>query len=455
MNVPQRVILSSGVILVTGIILWKCYQSKKATLRSLREKLQEILCYGRKEVNILVVETLQEWHKLAPIFVKEVNKLQLIGFDVEWYNNGKISLMQIALPNGNCLLLRLNRLKIIPEEVKSMLADSTILKIGVGIKEDCMKLRSDFDCSCRNWVDIRHMVKSRRHNCKKLGMAGIAQEVLNLTLDKDWRIRASDWEEGVNKSGQLSQRQIEYASNDALVSINVAISLTIDDMENQRWFWKNALNAKSFQELLSVTKEICEIYAEVDFRYKGNISAKSEDNNKKNRCKSIPRKIDPQKQRHKNAIRKVPLYHNVKLEAPDGQQLCVTDVKKAKWYVVKGLGEYVDENETCVRLKFEPAGRPEGPAGDYYLTDKCNRCVVCGKMESYLRKYIVPHEYRKFFPEVMRDHQSHDVLLMCVHCHQQSNIHDLGMRINSIQGRIIKLSPTELLSSHIINFNLT
>ena len=84
------------------------------------------------------------------------------------------------------------------------------------------------------------------------------------------------------------------------------------------------------------------------------------------------------------------------------------------------------ENETAVRLKFEPAGRPEGAAGDYYLADKCNQCVVCGKDESYLRKYIVPHEYRKYFPEVMRDHQSHDVLLMCVHCHQRSNLHDLG-----------------------------
>ena len=31
-------------------------------------------------------------------------------------------------------------------------------------------------------------------------------------------------------------------------------------------------------------------------------------------------------------------------------------------------------------------------------------------------------------PEVMRDHQSHDVLLMCVNCHQDSNHHDFGLR---------------------------
>ena len=33
-----------------------------------------------------------------------------------------------------------------------------------------------------------------------------------------------------------------------------------------------------------------------------------------------------------------------------------------------------------------------------------------------------------YFTEVMRDHQSHDVLLMCINCHQESNLHDFGLR---------------------------
>ena len=83
-----------------------------------------------------------------------------------------------------------------------------------------------------------------------------------------------------------------------------------------------------------------------------------------------------------------------------------------------------------MRLKFEPSGRPEGKAGEYYLTVKPNICVVCGVGKAYLRytpvyvqnlhefrnflirKNVVPHEYRKYFPAVMKDHQSHDVLLM-------------------------------------------
>ena len=56
------------------------------------------------------------------------------------------------------------------------------------------------------------------------------------------------------------------------------------------------------------------------------------------------------------------------------------------------------DDPLTVRLNFEPSGRPEGEAGEYYLTFKANKCVVCGEEESYLKKYVVPHEYRKYFP---------------------------------------------------------
>ena len=87
------------------------------------------------------------------------------------------------------------------------------------------------------------------------------------------------------------------------------------------------------------------------------------------------------------------------------------------------LGHFIDNepDNVTVRLNFEPAGRSSGRAGGYYCNPKTNICVVCGTDESSLRKYIVPHEYRKFFPDVMRDHQSHDVLLMCLGCHQKGN----------------------------------
>ena len=105
---------------------------------------------------------------------------------------------------------------------------------------------------------------------------------------------------------------------------------------------------------------------------------------------------------------KKPLYDNAKLEAPDGDLLCVCDSKKALWYVDKGLGQIIAHQPTLtVRINFEPAGRPK--SGNYYLSAKDNICVVCGGDQDCLRKYIVPHEFRKHFPEVMRDHQRFDI----------------------------------------------
>ncbi|XP_072121480.1 exonuclease 3'-5' domain-containing protein 2 isoform X2 [Mobula birostris] len=40
------------------------------------------------------------------------------------------------------------------------------------------------------------------------------------------------------------------------------------------------------------------------------------------------------------------------------------------------------------------------------------------------RKNIVPHEYRKHFPIQMKDHNSHDILLLCTACHAASNCYD-------------------------------
>lgn len=148
--------------------------------------------------------------------------------------------------------------------------------------------------------------------------------------------------------------------------------------------------------------------------------------------------------------RSSPLYQNCLLLAPDGELLCTCDKRKADWYVNKNLATVVAETPSyTVRLKFEPAGRAVGQVGQYYLQVKENKCVVCGETESYLRKNVIPREYRKYFPSnyrrsiflkknkkiilfffvaIMKDHTSHDVLLLCPRCHQHCNGSDLHLR---------------------------
>lgn len=96
--------------------------------------------------------------------------------------------------------------------------------------------------------------------------------------------------------------------------------------------------------------------------------------------------------------RNKPLYHNCYLQAPDGDILCTCDRKKAEWYLAKQLGVIVNEDPLTVRLKFEPSGRALGEVGQYYTQVKVNRCVVCGVSDRFIRKNVVPREYRKYFP---------------------------------------------------------
>lgn len=116
------------------------------------------------------------------------------------------------------------------------------------------------------------------------------------------------------------------------------------------------------------------------------------------------------------------------MEAPDGELLCTMDRTKAEWYKKKGLAVLVAEDPLRMRLCFEPSGRAVGQTGQYDLLPKENRCVVCGTKENLSRKFIVPKEYRKFFPVVMKSHSSHDILLFCLDCHRTSHMEDNRLR---------------------------
>lgn len=123
-------------------------------------------------------------------------------------------------------------------------------------------------------------------------------------------------------------------------------------------------------------------------------------------------------------------------------------------YVNKGIGELISEEPLTVRLKFEPAGRAVGLTGKYYQTIKENQCVVCGTDQEYIRKNVIPREYRKYFPSkcqtvafqsvristyfssilaIMKDHTSHDIVLLCPRCHQLSNSFDFRLRAKLAQ----------------------
>ncbi|KAL2634406.1 hypothetical protein R1flu_005885 [Riccia fluitans] len=118
---------------------------------------------------------------------------------------------------------------------------------------------------------------------------------------------------------------------------------------------------------------------------------------------------------------KAPVYHNCRIYADDGRLLCFCDRKKLDWYVRRGLAEFVQEEPPAVRLLFEPKGRPEDEKNEFYIQSKSNRCVGCGESSHYLRYRVIPSCYRQHFPEYLKSHRSHDIVLLCVDCHEAAH----------------------------------
>ncbi|XP_076834519.1 exonuclease 3'-5' domain-containing protein 2 isoform X2 [Brachyhypopomus gauderio] len=382
------------------------------------------------EVPAVVVSSPEEWEEHWPRFQQDLAVLPALGLDCEWVSvRGKaspVSLLQIATFSGRCMLLRLLAFRQaqvpLPTDLLQVLRDPHVLKVGVGCLEDSKRLAHDHGLALVCTVDLRYLALRQRCSglSNGLSLKSLATDVLGVCLDKSLALRCSDWE-----AESLSPQQRTYAARDAQVSIALFLHLLGLHSEppppGDTWWSYTALAGR------------CQGLVDVAFRGR----CDSEEGERRRRTRrqqsdspeggdqQVP---DPRRNKRKPlgvgySARKSPLYDNCFLHAPDGQPLCTCDKKKAKWYLDKGIGELVSEDPFIVRLLFEPSGRPDSQK-DYYLTAKENLCVVCGKADSYIRKNIVPHEYRRHFPAEMKDHNSHDILLLCTSCHAASNVYD-------------------------------
>lgn len=391
-------------------------------------------------VKPVMVSSEEEWQQLWPLMQKELSVFPVLGLDCEWVKTkgvsakgrtSAVSLLQMATYSGLCVLVRLLAFRSsqqpFPLSLMEVLRDPHILKVGVSCYEDGKRLTRDYGLSLTCTVDLRYLALRQRLATVNNGLSlkSLAADLLNISLDKSLELRCSDWE-----ADQLTLEQMTYAARDAQVSI--ALFLHVLGLRSEA---NSASSGSSYSELAAR----CQGLVDMPFRGRGEGDDRASDGERRRRMRKPPsyespesgdqQVPDPRKNNKRKPLgvgysaRKSPLYDNCFLHAPDGQPLCTCDKKKAKWYLDKGIGVLQSEDPFVVRLLFEPSGRPDSQQ-DYYLTAKENLCVVCGKADSYIRKNIVPHEYRRHFPSEMKDHNSHDILLLCTSCHAASNVHD-------------------------------
>ncbi|KAJ8289638.1 hypothetical protein GJAV_G00003600 [Gymnothorax javanicus] len=382
---------------VGGLLLWRAVrtQRRKRLLGDCLPTVEQLMA-----VQPAVVSTEEEWEGLWPSLKEELSVYPVLGLDCEWVKTpcvsvkgkaGSVSLLQMASYTGLCALVRLPQFYVsgrsLPKTLMEVLRDPHVLKVGVGCHEDGKRLARDYGLALGCTVDLRYLALRQRRAVLNNGLSlkSLAADLLNIPLDKSLELRCSDWE-----ADCLTSEQVTYAAQDAQVSIAIFFHL---------------LDPK----LPALVQGLVDPHAGSQRGCFGERRPKPLSSGTSARAWWT--------------CRKAPLYDNCFLYAPDGQPLCTCDRKKAKWYLDKGIGELLNEDPFIVKLMFEPSGRPESQQ-DYYLTAKENLCVVCGRTDSYIRKNIVPHEYRRHFPVEMKDHNSHDILLLCTACHAASNVHD-------------------------------
>lgn len=154
------------------------------------------------------------------------------------------------------------------------------------------------------------------------------------------------------------------------------------------------------------------------------------------------------------------IYGNYQVLSPDNILMFRCDEKRANWYINKKLAEII--GEYIIRLNFKPNGLGNHNK-EYGLEEMKNLCVNCGREDDLTRHHIVPYCYRRYLPENIKAHNFHDVLPMCIECHNKyereadklkkslagrydAPIHGLVIK-NDDMIRYIKLSKTILLSN--------
>ncbi|XP_031632967.1 exonuclease 3'-5' domain-containing protein 2-like [Contarinia nasturtii] len=182
-----------------------------------------------KESKIYVVNTIEECRYAMRELKSHCDLYNVLGFDCEWVNKSqweggrqKVALLQFATHRGLCVVIRLCKLRYIPSELKNILMDRNIIKVGISPSNDAQYLCQDYfewgDARdhIAGTLDLRYVANVAKCYDGNISLAKMANRYLNVILDKDISVRCSDWD-----ASNLDNAQIQYAAKDAIIAIEL------------------------------------------------------------------------------------------------------------------------------------------------------------------------------------------------------------------------------------------
>lgn len=169
-----------------------------------------ILSYPEKK--IIIVDTLEKLEEA----VNKLNTQKLIGFDTETkpsFTKGiinKVALLQLASEDV-CYLFRLHLIGL-PHSLMAILANPSIIKIGIALRDDFSGLRKWNNAKPQGFIDIQQEI--HKVGIQELSLQKIYAILFARRISKNQRL--SNWE-----SEELSESQQHYAAIDAWACLDI------------------------------------------------------------------------------------------------------------------------------------------------------------------------------------------------------------------------------------------
>ncbi|MGI2125414.1 3'-5' exonuclease [Shewanella oncorhynchi] len=176
-------------------------------------ELAALAAFEFQHVRIEVVEPSEFDAVVARLQVEQV-----LGFDTETrasFERGvqhPLSLIQIATVD-TCYLFQHAILGEQFTQLKALLEDETILKVGVGLRSDAHALRRQWGINVASTLDLNWALAQLGAE-KEMGTRQLVAALLGARIDKPKKVTLSNWQHV-----PLSSAQIHYAAADALAAL--------------------------------------------------------------------------------------------------------------------------------------------------------------------------------------------------------------------------------------------
>ncbi|KAM0435294.1 hypothetical protein ACHAPT_003388 [Fusarium lateritium] len=159
---------------------------------------------------------------------------KVLGFDLEWMTWAKrlhgpranVSLIQLASPGriGLFHIALFGKDDFVAPTFKKIMEDEGVTKVGVAIKGDCTRLKTQLGVETKGIFELSHMYKLVKYsklgqydriNKALISLAVQAEEFFGLPLYKGQSVRSGNW------MVPLSASQVTYSASDAYAGLHL------------------------------------------------------------------------------------------------------------------------------------------------------------------------------------------------------------------------------------------